>query len=73
MNENYFFQELGTRVSLAQKRALQFIERNMKLLQRTTEPYEVAIVAYALLLCKSPISGHVFSILSKHARVDGKC
>ena len=64
--------ELGTRVSLAQRRGLQFIEKNMKWLQQTKEPYEVAIVAYALLLCKSPIAGHVVTILQRHARIDGE-
>ena len=62
---------LGARVALAQQRAISWIERNMQFLEDTEEPYDVAITAYALLLCKSPMAEHVFSILRRHARVIG--
>uniref|UniRef100_A0A1A9WXK7 Thioester-containing protein 6 n=1 Tax=Glossina brevipalpis TaxID=37001 RepID=A0A1A9WXK7_9MUSC len=62
---------LGARVALAQQRAISWIERNMQFLQDTTEPYDVAITAYALLLCGSPMAEHVFSILRTHARIVG--
>lgn len=62
---------LGARVALAQQRAILWIERNMQFLEDTEEPYDVAITAYALLLCKSPMAEHVFSILRRHARVIG--
>ncbi|KAM7353925.1 macroglobulin complement-related [Cochliomyia hominivorax] len=66
-----FSGSLGARVALAQQRAISWIERNMQFLQDTTEPYDVAITAYALLLCKSPMAEHVFSILRTHARQVG--
>ncbi|XP_037809897.1 CD109 antigen [Lucilia sericata] len=62
---------LGARVALAQQRAITWIERNMQFLQDTPEPYDVAITAYALLLSKSPMAEHVFSILRTHARIVG--
>ncbi|XP_034475080.1 CD109 antigen [Drosophila innubila] len=62
---------LGARVSLATQRAIAWIERNMQFLMDTPEPYDVAITAYALQLCNSPIAEHVFSILRRHARTTG--
>ncbi|EDW64840.1 CD109 antigen [Drosophila virilis] len=62
---------LGSRVALATQRAVAWIERNMQFLKDTPEPYDVAITAYALQLCNSPIAEHVFSILRKHARTIG--
>ncbi|KAM8717393.1 hypothetical protein ACLKA7_004140 [Drosophila subpalustris] len=62
---------LGTRVALATQRAIAWIERNMQFLVDTPEPYDVAITAYALQLCNSPIAEHVFSILRRHARTIG--
>ncbi|XP_055836830.1 CD109 antigen-like [Episyrphus balteatus] len=63
---------LGARVVLAQQRALYWIERNMQLLEKTPEAYDVAITAYALQLCKAPIAEHAFAILRKHAKTIGE-
>ncbi|XP_002027253.2 CD109 antigen [Drosophila persimilis] len=63
---------LGSRVALATQRAVAWIERNMQFLQETPEPYDVAITAYALQLCNSPIAEHVFGILRRHARTIGE-
>ncbi|XP_030384832.1 CD109 antigen [Scaptodrosophila lebanonensis] len=62
---------LGSRVALAQQRAIAWIERNMQFLQDTPDPFDVAITAYALQLCNSPIAEHVFGILRRHARTIG--
>ncbi|XP_002065192.4 CD109 antigen [Drosophila willistoni] len=62
---------LGSRVALATQRAIAWIERNMQFLQETPEPFDVAITAYALQLCNSPIAEHVFGILRRHARTIG--
>lgn len=43
----------------------------MKYLKDSPEPYEVAIVTYALMLARAPSSEHVFAILTKHARLTG--
>ncbi|XP_055916292.1 CD109 antigen [Eupeodes corollae] len=63
---------LGARVALAQQRAVLWIERNMQLLQETKEPYDVALTAYALLLCKAATAEHVFTILRGHVRTIGE-
>ena len=62
---------MSTRVELAKQRAVLWIERNIQFLDDTSEPYDVAITAYALQLCKSPLAEHVFAILRKHARTIG--
>lgn len=43
----------------------------MNLLNMTGEPYEVALVAYALMLSKSSFAEYAFSILARHARREG--
>ena len=43
----------------------------MKLLDERGEPFEVAIVAYALLLSKASTAEAAFGILAKHARREG--
>ncbi|XP_075216528.1 macroglobulin complement-related [Lycorma delicatula] len=62
---------LGSRVASAQRQAVDWLERNLKLLDRYGEPYEVAIVAYALMLSKAPTAEAAFGILIKHARREG--
>lgn len=37
----------------------------------TGEPYEVALVAYALMLTKSSFAEYAFSLLARHARREG--
>ncbi|RZF41336.1 hypothetical protein LSTR_LSTR000050 [Laodelphax striatellus] len=62
---------LGSQVALAQGRAIQWLERNLKLLDTHGDPYEVAIVAYALMLSKAATAEAAFGILIKHARNEG--
>ncbi|KAK6643489.1 hypothetical protein RUM43_004996 [Polyplax serrata] len=62
---------LGSRLSLAQTRAMKWLEKNIKLINETGDPYEVAIVAYALLLSKSASAEAAFGILARHARSEG--
>jgi len=64
-------QGLGAQVATAQSRAVRWLERNMKLLDERGEPFEVAIVAYALLLSKASTAEAAFGILAKHARREG--
>jgi CD109 antigen len=68
----YFIQGLGGYVSLAQSRAVQWLERNIRLVADHGKPYEVAVVAYALLVSKSSVAESAFGILARHARIDGK-
>lgn len=65
------FQGLGARVSLAQSKAIKWLERNLRLLKDFGDPYEVAIVAYALRLSKATIAEAAFGILTQHARSEG--
>lgn len=44
----------------------------MKLLQDHGDPYEVALVAYALMLAKAPTAEQAFAILSNHGRTIGE-
>lgn len=44
----------------------------MKLLKDFGDPYEVALVAYALMLTKTPTAEQAFGILAKHARIIGE-
>lgn len=62
---------LGAQVAQAQGRAIQWLERNLKLLDQQGEPYEVAIVAYALMMAKADAAETAFGILIKHARREG--
>lgn len=62
---------LGSRVASAQRQAVDWLERNLKLLDTYGEPYEIAIVTYALMLSKAPTAETAFTILIKHARKEG--
>ena len=64
-------QGLGAQVATAQSGAVKWLERNMKLLDDHGDPFEVAIVAYALLLSKASTAEAAFGILAKHARREG--
>lgn len=50
---------------------MKWLERNLKLISEWGEPYEVAIVAYALQLSKSSSAEAAFGILARHARSQG--
>ncbi|XP_033326238.2 macroglobulin complement-related [Megalopta genalis] len=62
---------LGTQVAVSAANAVKWLERNLKLLEERGKPYEIAIVAYALLLAKASTAGQAYSILSRHARREG--
>ncbi|XP_055682834.1 CD109 antigen [Lutzomyia longipalpis] len=63
---------LGARVAMAQQRAIDWIDRNLKLIKDFGGPYEVAIVTYALMQSNAPHAEQAFSILAKHARTIGE-
>nr|CAD7430447.1 unnamed protein product [Timema monikensis] len=62
---------LGSQVALAEAKAVRWLERNIKLLSERGEPFEVAIVAYALLQAKAATAETAFGILARHARSEG--
>ncbi|CAG9820933.1 unnamed protein product [Phaedon cochleariae] len=62
---------LSSKVAIASKRAIQWLERNMELLKEKGSPFEVAIVAYALMKAKAPNAEAAFIELSKRSRMEG--
>lgn len=62
---------LGSQVALSSAKAVKWLEVNLKLLEERGTPFEVAIVAYALLLAKASTAEQAFNILSFHARTTG--
>ncbi|XP_012233435.2 CD109 antigen [Linepithema humile] len=63
---------LGSEVALSAASAIKWLERNMRLLEERGKPYEVAIVAYALLVAKASTAEQAFSILQKHLQKEGE-
>ncbi|KAL4122063.1 hypothetical protein QTP88_014463 [Uroleucon formosanum] len=59
---------LGSKLAQAESRAVKYLEKNMNLLNMTGEPYEIALVTYALMLTKSSFAEYAFTLLSRHAR-----
>lgn len=57
---------------MAQQQAISWLERNIRLLEEYGEPYDVALVAYALMLSKASNAEAAFGILARHARIEGK-
>lgn len=62
---------LSSKVAIAQSRAIHWLERNMKLLDEHGKPFEIAIVAYALMRSKAPNAEAGFLMLAKHAHLEG--
>lgn len=62
---------LGSQVALSAANAIKWLERNLKLLEDRGKPYEIAIVAYALLVAKASTAEQAFNILARHARREG--
>lgn len=62
---------LSSEVAIAQSKAIQWLERNMMLLEREGQPFDVAIVAYALMKSKAAIAESAYIQLAKHARLEG--
>uniref|UniRef100_A0A182YDS5 TEP1-F n=1 Tax=Anopheles stephensi TaxID=30069 RepID=A0A182YDS5_ANOST len=63
---------LAARVALSQQRALQYLQRNLATIKDSGSMYEVAIVAYALMLAKAPKAEAAFSMLSAKMRSIGE-
>lgn len=63
---------MGGKVAIAQQKAIQWLDRNLKYLKEFGDPFEVSLVAYALMLSKTPTAEQAFGILAKHARTIGE-
>lgn len=56
----------------AQLKAIHWLDRNRKSIQDFGDPYEVAVVAYALMLSKAAAAGAAFDALHKRRKYEGK-
>lgn len=66
------FQGLSARVSLATRKAIDYLEKNMPYIETHGTEFEIAIVAYALNLAKSAKAEHAFKLLHRHSKSIGK-
>lgn len=62
---------LSSKVAIAAQKAIHWLERNMDLLREKGNPFEVAIVAYALMKSKAPNAEMAFLELSRRQRFEG--
>lgn len=70
--ENYLFLGgLSSKVAIASKQAIHWLERNMELLKDKGSAFEVAIVAYALMKSKASNAETAFLELSRRQRLEG--
>ncbi|CAO1404502.1 unnamed protein product [Diamesa hyperborea] len=63
---------LGSKVALAQQRAIQYLDQKLVYLKDFGTPYEIAIVAYALMLAKAPKAEAAFDLLTSHRKTIGE-
>ncbi|XP_052865238.1 CD109 antigen [Anopheles cruzii] len=64
--------KLASRVALAQQRAVQYLQRNVASIKDAGSTYEIAIVAYALMIAKAPKAEAAFTMLSFKMRSIGE-
>lgn len=62
---------MGSKIAQGESRAVKYLEKSMNSLSKNGEPYETALVAYALMLTKSSSAEYAFSLLAKHSRREG--
>uniref|UniRef100_A0A2M4B942 TEP1-F n=1 Tax=Anopheles marajoara TaxID=58244 RepID=A0A2M4B942_9DIPT len=63
---------LASRVALAQQRAVQYLQKNLAFIKESGSTYEVAIVAYSLMIAKAPKAEAAFTMLSAKMRSIGE-
>ncbi|ENN78171.1 hypothetical protein YQE_05324, partial [Dendroctonus ponderosae] len=62
---------LSSKVDIAAKKAIQWLERNMDLIEDKGDTFDTAIVAYALMKIKAPNAERAFIALSKKSTLAG--
>lgn len=62
---------LSSKVAIAAKNAIHWLERNMDLIKERGKAFDVAIVAYALMISKAPNAEIAFIELSRRGRFEG--
>lgn len=63
---------LSSKISLAQQRAVQYLDQKLVYLKDFGTPYEIAIVAYAMMLAKAPKAEAAFNLLANIRRNTGE-
>ncbi|XP_064466508.1 CD109 antigen-like [Ornithodoros turicata] len=63
--------DLGARVATARRAAAHYLERMLHIIQKFEDPYELAIVAYALTLVNSVDGQTAFNLLDEKMRETG--
>lgn len=63
---------LSSRIALAQQRAVQYLDQKLVYLKDFGTPYEIAIVAYAMMLAKAPKAETAFNLLANIRRNTGE-
>lgn len=63
---------MGAKVAIAQQKAIRWLDRNLAFLVEAGEPYEIALVAYALILSGAPTAEQAFQLLKQHERTIGE-
>lgn len=66
------FQSLGARVANSQRKAITWIERSLPLLRDYGDPYDIAIVAYALSVSNTATAEQAYGILNQNVRTIGE-
>lgn len=67
----FTFQDLGARTSRAKRSAQRYLEKMLHIVKESKDPYEIAIVAYALTLVNSIDGEAAFNILDSKMREAG--
>jgi len=67
-----FSQVIGPKLTVAQQKAVQYLEKKVDQMKYGAKPYEVALVTYALMLTKSPKADAAFIVLSEYAQYEGE-
>ncbi|CAG9805498.1 unnamed protein product [Chironomus riparius] len=63
---------LGSKIALSQQRAVMYLDQKLLYLKDFGTPYEVAIVAYALMLAKAPKAEFAFNLLTNIRQFTGE-
>lgn len=63
---------IGPRVAVARQKAINYLEIQVDQLKYTADPYQISLVAYALMITKSSKADAAFIILSGAKQQSGK-
>lgn len=67
-----FQQDLGSRLATAREQARRYLERVLPIVKNLEDPYELAIVSYALTLSNSAEANEALNYLDLRMREESK-